>query len=165
MPYGDWGETDARLIYVMCIEVTQWVARAESRWIEKSLFWFTGKRWRGECKRGEQLRVGSATSPGVPPALCRQDSHCCGTFCRLPLSVPLLSRSSPFLIQTLMKCVVEPAFCCFILNILNFLSLCVQGKSLFHCNLSATAAEACKKKYICIYAVELAKREADWRWR
>ena len=28
MPYGNWGETDAWLIYVMCVEVTQSVVRA-----------------------------------------------------------------------------------------------------------------------------------------
>lgn len=96
-------------------------------------------------------------SPWVPPALWQQHSH--GWLWHL--LQPTLSRSSPLLIQTLMKCVLEAAFCCFILIFLYFRSLWVQGKSLLQCNLSAMAAGAWKKKCGCVYTAEL---EKQWDW-
>lgn len=55
-------------------------------------------------------RVGSTMSPWVAPTLWRQDGHRCSVFCRLPFfSVLLPSRSSPLVVRTLMKCILEPA--------------------------------------------------------
>lgn len=143
-------------------------AGGNSRSIEKCLFWFTGKegdregnvRMGAYSVRGCQPQGGfsGVTMGATSPVTAGQLWHLLQP--TLLLWLPL-SCSSPLVIQTLMKCVLEAAFCCFILIFLHFLSLCVQGKSLLQCNLTAMAAGAWKKKYVCVYGVELAKK---WDW-
>lgn len=77
------------------------------------------------------------------------------------------SRSSLVVISTVMQCILEPAFCCLILNFIHFLSLQVQGKSSFYCNWVPLQLKLTKKKkksiHIYVHAVELAKKEIGAR--
>lgn len=110
----------------------------------------------------EELQ-GGLCSLAMDPTSPRQCICCTWLLC----SVLQLSRSSLVIIPTVMQCILEPAFCCLILNFIHFLSLQVQGKSSFYCNWVPLQLKLTKKKKVYIYiyikiyayAVELAKKE------